>query len=289
MTLGAAWGRTLCARLLTTVAVGLLVSGCALTLGYRHADRIIEWQADHYFDLSSGQRRDLLTRTQRLLVRHRREMLPDYAEFLGQLKARVQAGLRPDDLDWAYAAYDRFRSDLVERVLPDGSALLTTMSESQVAHVEQVLIREEQEARESLAESSDARAELRADKALALARKWIGSLQAGQVAQLRASVRALPDAEPMWWESRRQRRQAFIASLRKRATEQNLAGELRRIVNPSAEQSEPARAQLDREWRAGLTAVILQLDHMLTPVQRGRALSSIQDLIDDLRTMTRAR
>lgn len=287
MKLGAGLGRTLCARLFIALTVGLLVSGCALTLSYRHADWIIEWQADHYFDLTSGQRRDLLARTQRLLVQHRREALPDYAEFLGQLKARVQKGLGPDDLDWAYAAYDRFRGDLVDRVLPDGSALLTTLSGSQVRHVEQVLIRDERKARESLAGSKEARAEARADKALALASKWIGPLQAGQVAQLRASVRALPDAEPIWWESRRQRRQDFLALLRRPAREQHLAGELRGIVNPSNEQLGSARARVDREWRAGLTAVILQLDQMLTPVQRGRALSSIQDLIDDIRTLIR--
>ncbi len=289
MTLRAGWGRTLCGTLLTVVTVGFLVSGCASTFGYRHADWIIEWQVDHYVDLTSGQRRDLLARTQRLLARHRREALPDYVEFLGRLKERVHAGLRPDDLDWAYAAYDRFRGDLVERGLPDGSVLLTTMSESQVRHVEQVLTREERQAGESLAGSSDARAESRADKALGLAKKWIGSLHAWQIAQLRASVRALPDVEPIWWESRRQRRQAFIAVLREGARGQHLADRLREIVNPSVEQSGSARARLDREWRAGLAAVILHLDQMLTPVQRGRAVSAIQDLIDDIRTLTPAR
>lgn len=58
-------------------------------------------------------------------------------------------------------------------------------------------------------------------------------------------------------------------------------------MNPSVEQSGSARARLDREWRAGVTAVILELDRLLTPLQRGRALSSIQDVLDDIRTLTR--
>ena len=175
-------------------------------------------------------------------------------------------------------------SSLAERM---ASAFLTTVSEPQIRHVEKVLIHEERKARDSFDGSRDARASTRADKALALARKWIGPLQAGQVAQLRASVRALPDVEPIWLESRRQRRQAFVALLREGARGQHLADRLRGIVNPSVEQSGSARARLDREWRAGVTAVILELDRLLTPLQRGRALSSIQDVLDDIRTLTR--
>lgn len=287
MQLRAAWGRTLAARLVILLSVGWLVSGCALTLSYRHADWLIEWQADHYFDLTSGQHRDLRSRTAGLLLRHRTEALPEYAAFLGELKERLSKGLSPGDMEWAFAAYDRFRNDLVERVLHDGSAFLTTVSEPQIRHVEKVLFHEERKARESFDGSRDARASTRADKALALARKWIGPLQAGQVAQLRASVRALPDVEPIWLESRRQRRQAFVALLREGARGQHLADRLRGIVNPSVEQSGSARARLDREWRAGVTAVILELDRLLTPLQRGRALSSIQDVLDDIRTLTR--
>jgi len=287
MKLRAVGGRTLCTRLLLVLTVGLLVSGCALSLSYRHADWLIEWQADHYFDLTSGQRRDLRSRTAGLLLRHRTEALPEYAVFLGELKERLRRGLTPGDMEWAFASYDRFRGDLVERVLPDGSAFLTTVSEPQIRHVEKVLTREERKAGESFTGSSDARALARADKALALARKWIGPLQAWQAAQLRASVSALPDIEQIWWESRRQRRQEFIALLRRPATEQNLVEALRRIANVPGEQSGAARARVDREWRAGVTAVILELDRLLTPVQRGRALSSIQDLIDDIRTLSR--
>ena len=46
--------RRLTGLLLTLV---LLLSGCALSFGYRHADWLITRQLDHYLDLTSGQRR----------------------------------------------------------------------------------------------------------------------------------------------------------------------------------------------------------------------------------------
>jgi hypothetical protein len=212
---------------------------------------------------------------------------PEYAAFLGELKARLSKGLSPGDMEWAFAAYDRFRNDLVERVLHDGSAFLTTVSEPQIRHVEKVLFHEERKARESFDGSRDARASTRRTKPSL----WRGSgsdrCRPDRWRNCVRPVRALPDVEPIWLESRRQRRQAFIALLREGARGQHLADRLRGIVNPSVEQSGSARARLDREWRAGVTAVILELDRLLTPLQRGRALSSIQDVLDDIRTLTR--
>ncbi len=281
------WTRRWCGRLLCLVLAVVSLAGCALTLTYRHADWLIEWQADHYFDLSSGQRKNLRARTQQLLRQHRVEALPRYAEFLGDFKERVRRGLTRDDLDWAYAAFDRFRLDLVNRALPDTSALLNTVTASQVRHIEQVLHREEQKARESMPRSSDARGEARADKALDWARKWVGPLAAWQKAQLRTDVRMLPDMEPVWLESRSQRRNELLALLRQPGTTQAADG-LRRIVSPAGEEMSSTRLRMDGEWRTGVTAVLLRLDGMLTLRQRQHLIHSIEELIDDIRTLSRA-
>lgn len=281
------WTQRWCGRLLCLLLAVIFLAGCALTLSYRHADWLIEWQADHYFDLTSGQRKDLRARTHQLLRQHRLEALPQYAEFLGDLKERVRRGLTRDDLEWAYATFDRFRLDLVNRAVPDASALLNTVTASQVRHIEQVLYREEQKARDSMPRSSDARAEARADKALNWAGKWVGPLAAWQKAQLRTDVRMLPDVEPVWLESRTQRRNEFVALLRQPGKTQ-AAEDLRRIVNPAGEEMSPTRLRVDGEWRSGLTAVLLRLDGMLTIRQRHHLIHSIEQLIDDIRTLSRA-
>ncbi|RIK58386.1 MAG: hypothetical protein DCC63_10400, partial [Nitrospira sp.] len=128
----------------SVIATGLLLSvifmsGCALSFGYKHADWMVRWQLDHYLDLSTAQRRDVSSRMKLLLVRHRLEALPRYEQFLHDLQQRVAQGLTPEDLDWLFRSYDALRGDLLERLLPDGSAVLTRLTESQIRHLEQIL------------------------------------------------------------------------------------------------------------------------------------------------------
>jgi hypothetical protein len=242
---------------------------------------------DHYLDLTSGQRREVTARLHTLLSRHRTEALPQYEQFLIDLRQRVGRGLTRADLDWAYVFYDRFRADLFERVLPDGSALLTTVSEQQVRHLEQKLGQDETKAAKALTGAAESRLGERTKKVLALAEKWLGPLSAEQALQIRALARALPDAEPIWWQYRRQGRQELVALLRRPALADDLAPNLRRIFLPSDQGPPSSYRQMEKEWRAAFTILVLETDRMLTPLQRRSAMSSIQTVIDELQGLMR--
>lgn len=70
-----------------------VTAGCAaIPFAYRHADSLIAWQADHYFNLTSEQRSELITRLKSVLSRHRREALPEYERFLAEVRSRVERG-----------------------------------------------------------------------------------------------------------------------------------------------------------------------------------------------------
>ena len=128
------------------LAVIVLTAGCAITFGYRHADWLIRWQMDHYLDLNAGQRRDVTTRLETVLRRHRTEALPQYERFLKEVQERVDRGLTNQDLDWVYASYDRFRADVFERLAPDGGVVLTSVTDKQIRHFEDILQKEEHKA-----------------------------------------------------------------------------------------------------------------------------------------------
>ena len=107
-------------RLWTWCAASLLVllAGCSFTfLAYSYADRIILWELDHYFDLTSEQRNDLGLRLKSLLARHRHEAIPQYEAGLVQIRQRFEQGLTGQDIDWVYATYDRLRVDLFNRLV----------------------------------------------------------------------------------------------------------------------------------------------------------------------------
>lgn len=259
-----------------------LVTGCAMTFGYRHADWLIRWQLDHYLDLNSGQRRDVTARLQSLLLRHRTEALPQYEQFLRDLQQRLTRRLTAEDMEWIYASYDRFRADVFERVVPDGGVVLTTVTDKQIRNFEIVVQKEEQKAARRLQTPTSARLDERARIMLSTAEDWLGPLSGDQAVRIRQWSIALPDTQAAWWQYRHHRHQELLDLMRNRRAAGEATQALRAMfVTP--EQSAP-RAYLDtvKELRVGLTTMLLGIDGMLTPVQRLKAVATLQKFIDDI-------
>ncbi|MDR4478953.1 MAG: DUF6279 family lipoprotein [Nitrospira sp.] len=266
-------------------ALLFLLNGCALTFGYRHADWMIRWQLDHYLDLTSGQRRDVTARLKPLLSRHRKEALPQYEQFLKNLQERVSRGLTQEDLEWMYRSYDRFRADLFERLVPDSSALLMSVSEKQVRYLEKVFHKEESKAASKLQEPISTRLEERTKKILARAEDWLGPLSSEQVARIRPLALSIPDTQPVWRDYRRQRQEELLMLLREPLPADVMSLNLRQMFVDS-DQTAPAKyREMEREWRLSVETLVLETDRILTVQQRRRAMTSLQTVIDDLRAL----
>ena len=262
-----------------------LLTGCAMTFAYRHADWLIRWQLDHYLDLNAGQRREITPRLQTILTHHRSEALPQYEEFLKELQQRVGRGLTGEDVNWIYASYDRFRADLFERVVPDGGLVLTTVTDKQIQHFAEVALKEEQKAGRRLQKPISARLDERAKTTLSLAEDWLGPLSAEQAARIRQWSLALPDTQVAWWEYRHHRHQELLSLMQHRKPARE-AGETLRSMFVTPEKTAP-RVYLDtvKELRASLAAMLLGIDHMLTPAQRSKAVATLQKFIDDVHSL----
>ncbi len=265
----------------------LLLSGCALSFGYWHADWLITRQLDHYLDLTSGQRRIVHARLQPLLLRHRTEALPQYEQFLKDLQARISRGLRPEDVEWSFASYDRFRADLFERAIPEGGQLATLLNKDQITYLERVFHKEEAQADHLAQRTTSARLEERTKKGMSMVEEWLGPLSREQSVRLRGMILALPDSQPTWWQYRRQRHEEVLSLLRTSTSPEQIAGALRYLF-VDADQTAPASyLKMMAEMRTSLTRMVLEVDHMVTPLQRRHVLVSIQKVIDELHALTR--
>ena len=271
---------------LAVLTLLLLVSGCALSFGYRHADWLISRQLDHYLDLTSSQRGALKAHLQPLLLQHRAEALPRYEQFLQDLHARVSRGLTAADMEWTFASYDRFREDLFERAIPEGGELVTLLNDKQIQHLERVFRKEAAQAEDLTQKPVTARLEERTKKGVAMAEEWLGPLSREQSGRLRDLIRALPDSQPIWWQYRRQRHEELVALLHTSTSPDQIMGALRKMF-VHADQTAPAGyLKMMSEMRAALTHLALEVDRMLTPIQRRHALLSIQKVIDELHALT---
>ena len=268
----------------TWCAAGLLVllAGCSLTLTYRYADWIILWQVDHYFDLTADQRHDVAERLTPLLARHRHEAIPQYEAFLVQVRQRFERGLTSQDIDWAYAAFDRFRADLFDRVVADGGALLASVDSRQVRILEAALQKDHEKAARLVQDPAPERLKKRADATLGWLEDWLGSLSKDQEAEIREWSLALPDSQQAWVAYQQQRQQELLALLHQSRTPERIAGELRTMFVYQDHTAPQAYQDAVRQMRAAIKTMALAIDQQVTADQRRHAVTKLQRLIDQL-------
>ncbi|CAI4031984.1 hypothetical protein DNFV4_02407 [Nitrospira tepida] len=263
-----------------------VTAGCAaIPFAYRHADSLIAWQADHYFNLTSEQRSELITRLKSVLSRHRREALPEYERFLAEVRSRVERGLTGDDIDWFYEVLERMRADLMERVVADGSPLLVSMAPSQVGHLESVLLRENEKAARLAEGPVEDRIRKRGEQTVELVQDWTGSLSKEQRSQIRAWSRVLPDSEPLWFRYRKEQQQRWLALLRRPLTSATATGEWREVLIHQLHTAPAWYRDAVLDWRAGVKTLALRIDRILTPRQRDHVSHRLQELIEQIRAL----
>lgn len=268
-------------------AAGLLVfAGCSLTvIAYSYADRIILWQLDHYFDLTSEQRDDLGLRLKPLLARHRHEAIPQYETFLVQVRQRLEQGLTSRDIDWAYATYDRLRADLFERLLADGGVFLASVDPRQVRTFEEALQKDNDKTARLVQVPAPERLKKRANATIDELEDWLGSLSKDQQAQIREWSLALPDIQPVVAAYRQQRQKEMLSLLHQPRTPELAAGELRDLLVYPNHTAPQAYQDAVRQMRAAVKTMALSIDRIATATQRRHAVTKLQRLIDQLHTL----
>jgi hypothetical protein len=269
-------------------AAGLLVvlAGCSLTvLAYRYADRLILWQVDHYFDLTSDQRHELGRQLKPLLARHKHEAIPQYEAALVQVRHRIERGLTSQDVDWAYATYDRLRADLFDRIIADGGMFLASIEPQQVQTLEAALQKENSKIARLVQAPAPERLKKRANATVDELEDWLGSLSKGQKTQIRELSLALPDTQQFWATNQQQRQQDLLALLRQPRTPEGIARELRTILVVSPDLASHAYQDAIRQMRVAMKTMALAIDQRLTADQRRHGVKKLQRLIDQLHAL----
>lgn len=266
-------------------AAGLLffLAGCSSLSLYRYADWIILWQADHYLDLTSDQRRVLSQRLAPLLARHRQEAIPQYISVLAQGRQRLERGLTNQDIDWVYANYDRLRTDLFDRIIADSGVVLASVDSRQVRTLEAAFQKDHAKAVRFVQAPTPERLKKRADAIIGWLDDWLGSLSKDQEAQIRQWSLALPDNEQFWATYQQQRQQELVTLLRQPRTPETVARELSAllVVNPD-QTGPPAYQNAIHQMRTAVKTMALAIDQQATPDQRRYAVAKLQRLIDQL-------
>lgn len=268
----------------------LLTTGCSLVrLGYGQLDTIAGWMAHEYFDLDPAQRETFARRFERLHAWHRREQLPDYAQFLGDTRTRAQRGISAADMLWLIDGMKSRYAVIAARAAPDAADLLAGLTAAQIEHLRKEFddmnrkFLRENRTRESVA----ARRQHQQRTTLKQIREWTGSLNDAQEARISTLLQQVPLTDELRHEDRLRRQREFLALLDGRSGDRAAFTQRLRDWLVNWERNRPpelARA-FEESWlrRAEFYAAV---DRLLTPEQRAHLLQRLQLYIDDCRQLS---
>jgi hypothetical protein len=262
------------------------VVGCTTTLLYNHADWLLTRQLDGYFDLSTSQQAFVSSRLDTILARHRVEALPRYEEVLQQVRICVHRGLTDDDLDWAFAQYDRLRADLFARFAGDGADFVRLVEEQQVSRVRTALRKQLAKQEGLLRESAQTRLEKRTERILSLANEWLGSLTRRQKEEIIRLAMAFPDTFPAWYAHQLQRNEQLVAVLEARNDDRSSDRLFEWLVDQGKD-ADPQFLEATHQLRQHIAQLVIALDRLATPEQRRHVLYKLDDLVETIHGLSR--
>lgn len=122
-------------KILALVIGLILLSACGPKLYYPSLDWLIPWYVDDYISLEPDQNSRLRTQLARQLDWHCRTQLPEYAEFLRDLRREVGHNDRPftvERLDAYKLRLIRYWNVLIQQISPDIADIMFSATDEQI-------------------------------------------------------------------------------------------------------------------------------------------------------------
>jgi hypothetical protein len=278
-------------RWLFALAFGFVLAACsAVKLGYNNADTLLVYSLDSYFDLSSEQDALARDRVAALLAWHRATQLSDYAQLIGEARARIDGRAGGEVSGDEVIAFNRaLNARLIavgNKAAPDVARLALTLTPAQIDRFAGKLADDTSKARRELIRFAGKQTpEERAEKYADNVKFWFGSVNERQAALLRDMLANRPSTATFWIEERERRQAGLVALLRKiQAERPDLALATTWVRGYFAELAEPAdparRAKLE-EFRRATAALIARLIDASTPAQRAALSNKLAGFADD--------
>lgn len=272
------------ARLLAALAAGAVLSGCsAMRLAYDNADTYLRWRAGSYFDLQGDAGDEFEERIDAFFDWHRAKALPNYARLSEEAAKRLGDGLSPDDLVWGYDALMAQARESLRTAATQVAPFLDRMSAEQISHFERRLAEDNRRfARENLKGSEAERRARRAKQMKDRLEEWVGRLTQAQLERVKLYAQRTPLTDELRDRDRKRLQAEVLGMIRKREA----AKRLPELAARWQEGRDPAFVALNEAWRKEFYALLLDLDRMLTPAQRAKAIANFRRYAEDFSVLS---
>lgn len=120
-------------KALLVMTLVLFNSACSVKFAYNNMDRFVRWQVNDYLDLNTAQRAYFKEELAALIVWHRRDHLPLYADYFEGLALQYSDGVSEAQIQALFEQFMVWGLEIEDRAMPMTIHLLKSLSDEQVA------------------------------------------------------------------------------------------------------------------------------------------------------------
>lgn len=257
-----------------------MLAGCsgALRFAYENADAFARWKADSFLQLSGADSEELDDRIDAFHLWHRTHALPQYAKLAEDAARRLERGLSQADVVWGYDSLVAQGTQSVRAAAERIAPLLDRVGAEQSRNIERGFAEDNRRfAKEFLRGSDEEKRRRRIKRAVERIEDWVGRLSDAQLARVQQYADRVPAAEEMRARDRIRMQAGILELVRAGRSGERLAD----FLGSWQAGRDPAYAAANDAWRREVYALALDLDRMLTPEQRARAVARLRGYAAD--------
>jgi hypothetical protein len=280
-----------CLRMACALGVLGLSSCAALNVGtvnvaYEHADWLLQRMAAHYVDFDAGQAQAVRTGFGNLHAWHRSQELPVYAELMDAAAARMERGLRRDDVVWIVRAINDRWQVVGQRLAGEMTPVLVTLTPGQVQQMERKLADDNAKFAKTQVSADVRKADKhRADWLVDQFARWTGELTPAQRQRIELAVKQTEDFPALRLAERRRRQSHFLELVRDKRDPRALGSALNDMLSTPREGADEAYRRSVARYEEQMTQMVLDLDRTLSPEQRATAASRMRRYAQSFRAL----
>lgn len=270
-------------RIVCVLCLCAFLGACSTTrFAYNQLDWIAVWYLNGYFSLDDTQEAQLRDAVTRNMEWHRRNQLPQYAEFCRQLERDAAGILTTEMLEARFEQMMTMWDEFIRRALPDVSAFFLSLSDEQIDEFIENLEDNNQELWDEYAgETVEERIERREKAAFKGFKRVVGRLTDEQKEVIRSYMANMHDVSEYWMESRRRWQLDFRDLVKERPAEPEFTERLTTLMlDPNRTDDSAYRQKVD-ENRHTFIAMTVALAGVLTDKQRERVSKRLKNYARD--------
>ncbi len=271
-------------RVFLVVLLSLHVSGCSIvSVGYNHADTYLRYSINSYATFNDAQKETIKHEVDIFMLWHRKNMLPEYVDFLQQLQRTAQSGeqLKREDATRFRIGVHALYVKIMQPTVRPAAKLLSRLDSAQIEELITSFDKANKKRREKLLGGSpDEQMRKRAERTIDTLENLVGGFSDEQLEKIRGMSNSLPPVSLIYINTREDNQAQMIALLKNKKNEEEIAAFIASWwLATDSTRSSDARSIL-RTFENATDEMIVSTYEILTDRQRKTLLSNIVKYID---------